>query len=104
MRKLMLLLAFLLFSGPVWAQRTLPAEAKRATTGERQMLPLVQLGSETRRLAPGGVIIDRNNRSITHSQLPPGSEVLYLLDRNGELLRLVILTPEEQARIDSTKK
>lgn len=104
MRKLMLLLAFLAFSGAAWAQRALPAEAKRATTGERQMLPLVQLGNEVRRLAPGGVIIDANNRSITHNQLPPGSEVLYQLDRNGEVLRLVILTAEERARIDSAKK
>ncbi|MBX3663255.1 MAG: hypothetical protein KF804_12460 [Burkholderiales bacterium] len=100
----MLLLAFLAFSGAAWAQRALPAEAKRATTGERQMLPLVQLGNEVRRLAPGGVIIDANNRSITHNQLPPGSEVLYQLDRNGEVLRLVILTAEERARIDSAKK
>lgn len=104
MRKLMLLLAFLVFAGPAWAQRALPAEAKRGTTGERQMLPLVQLGNEIRRLAPGGVIVDSNNRSITHNQLLPGSEVLYLLDRNGEVLRLVILTAEERARIDSTKK
>lgn len=100
----MLLLAFLVFAGQAWAQRALPAEAKRGTTGERQTLPLVQLGNEIRRLAPGGVIIDSNNRSITHNQLPPGSEVLYQLDRNGEVLRLVILTAEERARIDSAKK
>jgi hypothetical protein len=104
MRKLMLLLAFLVFAAPVWAQRALPAEAKRGATGERQMFPMVQIGQETLRLAPGGVIINSNNLSITQGQLPPGSEVLYQLDRNGEVLRIVILTPEEQARLDSIRK
>jgi hypothetical protein len=104
MRKLMLLLAFLVFAAPVWAQRALPAEAKRGTTGERQMFPLVQIGSEVLRIAPGGVIINSNNLSITQGQLPPDTEVLYQLDRNGEVLRIVVLTPEERARIDSNKK
>ena len=103
MRKLMLLLAFLVCATPAWAQRALPADAKRAQTGAQQMLPLVQLGKETRRLAPGAVIIDTNNRSVTHGQLPPGAEVLYRLDRNGEIARIIILTPQEQARLDSTK-
>ena len=104
MRKLMLLLAFLVFTAPAWAQRALPAGAKRGTTGERQMFPMVQIDKEALRMAPGGIIINSNNLSITQGQLPPGSEVLYQLDRNGEVLRIVILTPEEQARLDSTKK
>lgn len=104
MRKLMLLLAFLVFVAPVWAQRALPADAKRGTTGERQMFPMVQIGNETLRLAPGGVIINSNNLTITQGQLPPGSEVLYQLGRNGEVLRIVILTPEEQARLDRSRK
>ncbi|MGA0023961.1 MAG: hypothetical protein ACO3F9_04875 [Burkholderiales bacterium] len=40
---------------------------------------------------------------MTHGQLPPGAEVLYRLDRNGEILRIIILTPQEQARLDSSK-
>lgn len=104
MRKLMLLLAFLVFTAPAWAQRALPADGKRGTTGERQMFPMVQIGKEALRLAPGGIIINSNNLSITQGQLLPGSEVLYQLDRNGEVLRIVILTPDEQARLDSTKK
>jgi len=100
----MLLLAFLAFTAPAWAQRALPAEAKRGTTGDRQMFPTVQVGTEILRLAPGGIIVNSNNLTITQGQLPPGSEVLYQLDRNGEILRIVILTPEEQARLDRTKK
>jgi hypothetical protein len=29
--------------------------------------------------------------------------VVYQTDRNGEVLRIVILTPEEQARLDRAK-
>jgi len=64
---------------------------------------MVQLGNETLRLAPGGLIIDANNRSVTHSQLPVGADVLYRVDRNGEILRIIVLTPQEQARLDSSK-
>ncbi len=104
MRKLMLLLTFLVFVAPVWAQRALPPEAKRGAIGERQALPMVQIGGEVRRLAPGGIIINSNNLSITQGQLLPGSEILYQLDRNGEVQRIVVLTPEEQARLDSARK
>ena len=103
MRKLMLLLVFFVFAAPVLAQRTLPADAKRAVTGAPQMLPMVQINSEVLRLAPGGVIIDTNNRSVTHGQLPPGSPILYRLDGNGEITRIIVLTSQEQARIDSAK-
>ena len=103
MRKLMLLLTFLIFAAPVLAQRTLPADAKRAVTGEQQMLPMVQINSDVLRLAPGGVIIDTNNRSVTHGQLLPGAEILYRLNGNGEITRIIVLTPQEQARIDSAK-
>ncbi len=103
MRKLMLLLAFLVCATPAWAQRALPSDAKRATIGERQMLPMVQIGNEVRRLAPGGVIVDTNNRTITQGQLLPGAEVLYVMNRDGEVLRIMILTPEEQARLDRAK-
>ena len=103
MRKLMLLLTFLVFAAPALAQRTLPADAKRAVTGEQQMLPMVQINSDVLRLAPGGVIIDTSNRSVTHGQLLPGAEILYRLNGNGEITRIIVLTPQEQAQIDSAK-
>ena len=87
-----------------WAQRTLPANAKRAEIGAQQMLPMVMLNTEAHRLAPGGIIFDTANRRITQGQLRPGSEILYELDRNGEILRIVVLTPEEEARLDRAKK
>lgn len=104
MRKLMLLLIFLCMATPALAQRVLPAEAKRSQTGDPQALPMVQLGNEMYRLAPGGVIIDAFNRRIPHNQLPAGAEVLFSLDRNGELQRIILLTPEEQTRIDQNTR
>ena len=108
MRKFLLLLTFLAISLPVstmaWAQRTLPANLKRAEIGAQQMLPMIMLDKDGRRLAPGGIIVDAANRKITHGQLMPGAEVIYELDRNGEILRIVVLTPEEQARLDRAKK
>jgi hypothetical protein len=103
MRKFLLLLTFLVASMQAWAQRTLPPEAKRAEIGAQQALPMVAIGNQVLRLAPGGIIFDAANRRITHGQLPPGSDVVYQLDRNGEILRIVILTPEEQARLDRAK-
>lgn len=103
MRKFLLLLTFLVASTQAWAQRTLPPEAKRAEIGAQQALPMVAIGNQVLRLAPGGIIFDAANRRITHGQLPPGSDVVYQLDRNGEILRIVILTPEEQARLDRAK-
>jgi hypothetical protein len=102
MRKYLLLLTFLLFAGPVWAQRLLPVEGKRAEVGTQQTLPVVQLGNELLRLAPGAVIFDAANRRITHGQLLPGADVLYQLDRNGEVQRIIVLTPLEQARLDQS--
>lgn len=63
----------------------------------------MQLGKELLRLAPGGIIVDAQNRTIIHNQIPPGADALYQLNRNGEITRMVILTPEEQARLNRAK-
>ena len=104
MHKHLILLTFLIFSAVAWGQRLLPAEGHRAEVGALQPLPLVELGGELMRLAPGALIFDGSNRRITHGQLPAGADVLYQLDRNGEILRIVILTPLEQARLDPQRK
>jgi hypothetical protein len=104
MRKFLLLLTFLLASPMAWSQRTLPGDAKRAEIGASQALPMVMLNNDVRRLAPGGIIFDAANRRITHGQLLPGSEVIYELDRNGEILRIVVLTAEEEARFNRANK
>ncbi len=103
MRKFMLLLTFLVFAAPAWAEHILPADAKRAQTGQTLALPTIQLDSATLGLAPGGTIHDINNRSVTHVQLPADANVLYTVDRNGNVTRIIVLTPQGQARLDSTK-
>ena len=78
--------------------RTIPPDAKRATVGQQQYpLPYIDLGGTAVRLAPGGVIYDQNNRSIVHGALPPGSDVAVVRDMNGDIGRMYILTPHEQA-------
>jgi hypothetical protein len=102
MRKLLAIAmtAVLLTVGVVHAQlRTLPANAKRATVGQQQPLPYVNLGGTTLKLAPGGVIYDQNNRSIVQGELPPGADVGYTLDMNGDVGRIYILTPLEQTQL-----
>jgi hypothetical protein len=101
MRKLLAIsiTACLLMAGIAHAQvRTLPANAKRAIVGQQQALPNINLGGTTVRLAPGGVIYDQNNRTVVHGALPPGADVAYVLDMNGDVGRIYILTPQEQAQ------
>ena len=78
--------------------RTIPRDAKRATVGQQKYpLPYIDLGGAAVRLAPGGVIYDQNNRTIVHNALLPGSEVAVMRDMNGDIGRIYVLTPQEQA-------
>jgi hypothetical protein len=84
--------------------RPLPPNAKRATTGQqRYALPLIDIGGTVVKLAPGGVIYDQNNRSLVHGALPLGADVLYTTDMNGDVARIYILTPQEQAQLNQRK-
>ena len=107
MRNLLLLLivASLLLAGTSYAQmRTLPANVKRATVGSQPYaLPYVELNSKLVRLAPGGVIYDLNNRTIVHGALPPGADVAFTTDMHGDIARIYILTPHEQAQLDQRR-
>ena len=95
----------MLFAGISSAQlRTLPVNAKRATTGQQQYaLPLVDLGGKIVKLAPGAVIYDQNNRSIVHGALPLGADVAFTVDMNGDVARIFILAPFEQAQFNQKK-
>ena len=86
-------------------QRLLPANAKHgALTGERQPYPLVEINNKVLRMAPGGVIVDQNNRFILHGALPDSADLLYVLDPRGDVSRIVILTAEEEARIEQAEQ
>jgi hypothetical protein len=107
MRKILLLL---ILSAFFWAQtgaaqqiRQLPASGKRGVTGKSLPLPKVAIGRDTFDLAPGGVIFDTYNRTILHNSLPVGADVWYQINSDGQLQRIYILRPEEQARLNQAK-
>jgi hypothetical protein len=86
--------------GYAQAPRALPTNGKLGElTGQQLPLPLVQIDQAVIRLAPGGRIIGQDNRTIVHGALPVNAPVLYVLDANGDISRIIILTPEELDRI-----
>ena len=107
LRKLltMSLTVTLLAAGVAHAQfRTLPPASKRVTVGQQKYpLPYVNFGDKPFKLAPGGVIYDQNNRFILHEALPPGADVIYTVDTNGDIARIYVLTPQEQALLPKPK-
>ncbi len=103
-RLLLLLVASLLLAATSYAQlRSIPANAKRATVGQPQALPYVELNRKVVKLAPGGVIYDQNNRTIVHGALPPGADVAITPAMNGDVARIYILTPLERAQFSKRK-
>jgi hypothetical protein len=109
MRKTLLLLGFLGFVSAAaqgFAQqiRFLPENGKRGVTGAQKPLPEVVIGRQTLVLAPGGVIFDTHNRTILHQALPRGADVWYQLNGQGQVQRIYILRPEEQARLTAARK
>ncbi len=108
LRLLVLLLALAAaaaLSGPGDAraqfQRNLPPNgALGVLTADPDLpLPLVRIDSRTFRMAPGGIIVDQNNRTLLHAQIPPRAAAYVVFDRNGDILRMFLLTPEELQRL-----
>ena len=94
----LLALSVAIASAAGWAQfRTIPKDAKR---GELTHVTqnIVSVDGQTMRLAPGALIYAQNNLTIVPSEVPRNSLVEYVLDRNGELFKVWILTPAEAAR------
>ena len=86
--------------GMAQVQRLLPANGKLGElVGQQHQHPVVQIDRKLLRLAPGGVILDRDNRFILPVYLPARAEVLYVVDSQGEVSRIVILTPQELAQL-----
>mgnify|MGYP001560703698 FL=1 len=85
--------------------RPLPDNGKLGQAyGQQHQYPLVQINKEVLRLAPGGVIVDQNNRFIVHGALPAQAAVLYVVDNRGEISRIILLTPEELTRLEQAGK
>jgi hypothetical protein len=85
--------------------RPFPADGKLGElVGRQHPFPLIQINNKVVRLAPGGLIYDRQNRSILHNQLPEYSPVLFVEDRTGDVARVYLLRPEELERLERTLK
>lgn len=112
MRKILLLLKLFVLAaafasvqfGYAQGLRMLPANGKRGTTGDARPMPAVVINRTEAKLAPGGIIFDKNNRTILHQNLPANADVWFQLNMTGEIQRIYILTPDEQARLDKAKK
>jgi hypothetical protein len=98
---LLLAACLALQAGLAWSQlRMLPVNAKRAElTGYQN--PVVIIGGEARRLAPGALIFDTSNRTITPGFLPARADVLYTVDQSGAVMRIYLLTAQEVQRLDA---
>ncbi len=118
MRNILLLLTLSVVSGTatlgsawLWPQpcnaqtlRELPLNGKRGTTGDKLPYPHVAIDGITLALAPGGLIYDISNRTLVQGALPAEADVWYQLNGGGQVQRIYILRPEEQARLEKEKK
>lgn len=97
-------IALSLDAGLALAQlRTLPANGKRAILSGYQN-PFVIIAGEPLRLAPGAVIYDTHNRTIVPLSLPVPADVVYTTDTTGAVMRIYLLTAQEQQRLDQAKR
>ena len=101
-----ILLATVLFifagSGAQAQLRTIPAEAKRATLSHVQGMT-VEIDGKRTELAAGAQIRDSRNMIVVPTAVPPGILVKYLLDTQGLVGRIWILSPQEAAQADARK-
>jgi hypothetical protein len=95
MRRLLVLLALAGFATAATAQvRTIPQDAK---LGEiRHVVDMyIEIDGQQRQLAPGAQIRDDSNRVIVPTALPAGAVVKYLVDDQGMVRQVWLLTSEE---------
>ena len=98
MTRALILAASLLAAATAAAQmRSIPADAKRAEIRHVQDA-VVELDGARARLAPGAQIRDAENRLIVPAALPAGVAVKYLVDAQGEIRRVWVLSPAEAGR------
>jgi len=96
MKRLLAVVLIAGFAAGAAAQlRTIPEDAKRGEIRHVEAM-LVEIDGERQRLAPGAQIRDTSNRLIVPTAIPDGTRVKYLLDAEGMVVRVWVLTPEEE--------
>lgn len=88
-----------LLAWPAMAQpRPFPADASRGYIQHAAEMAVTVNGNPMM-LAPGAIIRNQQNLIIVPTALPRGGAWAdYVLDRNGQIYRVWLLTPEELAR------
>jgi hypothetical protein len=74
--------------------RNIPEQAKDGEISHLQDM-IASINGVAVRLAPGVQIRDQDNRLVLPTAVPPGSQVKYLLDEQGMVRQVWILTPAE---------
>ena len=76
------------------AGRMLPHDVRKGTlTG--LAFPVVQIDSESFRLAPGVQVRNQANMMVFPHSLNQQARIFYQLDMRGEVVKIWIMTPEE---------
>ena len=102
-RSLLATLLFTCAADAAQAQlRTIPAEAKRATMSHVQGMT-VEIDGKRVQLAAGAQIRDGGNMIVVPAAVPPGALIKYLPDAQGQVARIWILSPQEEAQPDPKK-
>lgn len=97
-RVLLLALALSLPALAAAQARAIPEAAKRGTI-EHVADMVVRIDGRELRLAPGATIRNERNLIVVPAALPrEGAEAEFLVDGNGQISRVWVLTAEEAAR------
>ena len=90
-----LLVCLCLIAGSAHAQlRNIPEQAKDGQIRHLQDM-IVSINGVAVRLAPGVQIRDGHNRLMLPTAIPAGAQVKYLLDPDGQVRQVWVLTPDE---------
>ncbi|MEW6690446.1 MAG: hypothetical protein AB1452_15315 [Pseudomonadota bacterium] len=91
---------FAVLAGAAEAQlRSIPAEAKRGVIRHIEAMDL-EIDGRRQRLSPGAQIRDARNMVVLPAALPPGVLAKFVLDAQGMVARVWLLSPEEAAQPD----
>ncbi|HWQ39290.1 MAG TPA: hypothetical protein VNM24_11895 [Burkholderiales bacterium] len=85
------------------ADRNFPAKAQRGEISAHRY-PYYTIDKQVRRLAVGGKIYNEHNMIVMPAAVQTQKlQVMYLLDANGELAAIWLLTPAEAAKYRRSK-
>ncbi len=104
MKRLVLALLFCLCGAAAAQVRTLPPDTERGFIRHVEGMS-VSINGRPMRLAPGATIRGQDNLIIVPTALPAdGALAEYLVNRDGEVSRVWLLTPDEAKRDRPKKK